>query len=67
MAMLTSGAGIVDAIQRKDNDALLGCSLTVGAGALGLFGSPQRPPSFTACRVLLKLSKSGWMLYRGKG
>jgi hypothetical protein len=62
-AIVTSGVGFVDAIQRGDKRALLSCSLTAGASALQLVGAISGHTSFCTVGMFLKWSKSGWTFF----
>lgn len=59
-AIITSGFGIADALQRGDRRALIGCTLTAGASVLGLIGALSGDTSLATAGMIVKWSKSGW-------
>ena len=59
-AIITSGFGIVDALQRGDRRALIGCSLSAGASVLGLIGALSGDTSLLTAGMIVKWSKTGW-------
>jgi hypothetical protein len=59
-AIIIGGVGAVDALQRGDRRALIGCSLTVGGSVLGLIGALSGDTSLATAGIIAKLSKSGW-------
>jgi hypothetical protein len=61
--VITGTVGIVDAFQRGDRGALVGCSLTVGASALGLIGALSGNSSLATAGMIVKFSKSGWTCF----
>lgn len=61
--VLTSGGAFIDAFRRGDDNALVGCTLTLGAGALNLAGTFSGNPDLRNVALFLKFSKTGWTFF----
>jgi hypothetical protein len=62
-AVLTNGAGIYTAWQKKDKTALAGYTLSFGISALGVFGAATGNPTLRSAALVLKIVNTGVTTY----